>query len=300
MMNNIKNVFTIKDLENLSGIKAHTIRIWEKRYNILEPLRTDTNIRYYDVANLQKILNISTLNSFGYKISNLAKIPDDKIPQLVKEVLSKKSLANHVINNFKLAMMNFDRQLFLSTYDSLLKEKSFRQIFHEYFIPLLEEIGTLWQTETITPAHEHFISYLIKQKVASETERLVVKENNDGRTYVLYLPEGEIHELGLMFLNYEFLLKGYNVIYLGESLPAENIRNLKNYFNNITFISYITVAPEMKAVNDYIEGLNQQILNDDATKLLLFGRNTQFIHPKNLGSNITIYASIKDFVETIS
>ncbi|AWH85384.1 MerR family transcriptional regulator [Flavobacterium album] len=298
-MNNIKNVFTIKDLENLSGIKAHTIRIWEKRYNILEPLRTDTNIRYYDVANLQKILNISTLNSFGYKISSLAKIPDDKIPQLVKEVLSKKSLANHVVNNFKLAMMNFDQSLFLTTYESVLKDRTFGEIFHEYFIPLLAEIGMLWQTETITPSHEHFISYLIKQKLASETERISLKEPKDDRTYVLYLPEGEIHEIGLMFLNYELQLNGYKAIYLGESVPTANVNNMKNYFNNITYISYLTVAPEMKAVNDYVEELSRQLLNDATTKLLLFGRNTQFIHKETLGSNITIYNSISDFTETL-
>lgn len=298
-MNTIKNVFTIKDLENLSGIKAHTIRIWEKRYNILQPMRTDTNVRYYDAASLQRILNISTLNSFGYKISSLAKMPEDRIPQLVKEVLSHKSMTDHIVNSFKLAMMDFDQSLFLRTYDSIPAEKPFSEIFSEYLLPLLSEIGMLWQTDTITPAHEHFISYLIKQKIASETERLPKEKLSRERTFVLYLPYGEIHEIGLMFLNYELLLKGYRAIYLGESIPIINVKEIKNYFDNITFISYMTVAPEMKAVNSYIEEIKQEVLNDDSTRLLLFGRNTQFINQSLLGTNITIFETIGDFTEQL-
>lgn len=175
-MNNIKSVFSIKDLENLSGIKAHTIRIWEKRYNILEPMRTDTNIRLYDVANLQKLLNITLLHDHGYKISKISRFPKEQIPQIVNEIITKKSAKSHAISAFKMAMMNFDQTLFFSTYNDLLNEKTFREIFFEVFIPLIEEIGILWQNNTISPAHEHFISYLIKQKVLINTEKLQMQE----------------------------------------------------------------------------------------------------------------------------
>ena len=158
-MNNIKNTFSIKDLENLSGIKAHTIRIWEKRYNILSPMRTDTNIRHYDLQSLQKLLNICLLNDYGYKISKIAQFPQEKIPKMVQEIVSEKSAKSHAINSFKMAMVNFDQALFLKTYDELLSEKSFKEIFYEVFIPLITEIGLLWQSETISPSHEHFISY---------------------------------------------------------------------------------------------------------------------------------------------
>ncbi|WP_294824756.1 MerR family transcriptional regulator [uncultured Flavobacterium sp.] len=298
-MNSIKNVFTIKDLENLSGIKAHTIRIWEKRYSILQPLRSESNIRHYDVASLQRILNISTLNSFGYKISVLAKVPENEIPKMVKEVLGVKSLAGHVVNNFKLAMMNFDRQLFMSTYDSLIHKKPFRDIFYECFVPLLEEIGTLWQTDTITPAHEHFISYLIRQKIATETEKLPQKEDRGNRTYVLYLPQDEIHELGLMFINYELQANGYKSVYLGESVPISNISELKNYFSNITFVTYMTVAPSADAVNAYIKEIREKALNDDTSELIIFGRNTQYIQSSSLNSKITLYSAINDFTEKL-
>ncbi|MBC7494583.1 MAG: MerR family transcriptional regulator, partial [Flavobacterium sp.] len=171
-MNNIKNTFSIKDLENLSGIKAHTIRIWEKRYNVLEPMRTDTNIRFYDLSCLQKLLNITLLHDYGYKISKISKMSEEKIPSLVREIISQKSAKHHAISSFKMAMMNFDQTLFTSTYNNLLSEKSFKEIFYDVFIPLMNEIGFLWQTDTITPAHEHFLSYLVKQKLLINTEKL--------------------------------------------------------------------------------------------------------------------------------
>jgi DNA-binding transcriptional MerR regulator len=127
-MNSVKNIFSIKDLENISGIKAHTIRIWEKRYNVFAPLRTESNIRYYDLSNLQKLLNITLLHNHGYKISRISKIPDEKIPEIVREIITTKSVKNHAISAFKMAMINFDQTLFFKTYDELLSEKSFREV----------------------------------------------------------------------------------------------------------------------------------------------------------------------------
>lgn len=263
-------------------------------------MRTDTNIRLYDISSLQKLLNISTLNNFGYKISAIAKMPEEKIPVLVKEVLANKSMANHVLNNFKMAMMNFDQPLFLNTYNSLLREKSFREIFYEFFIPLLNEIGMLWQTNTITPAHEHFISFLIKQKLASNIEKLLLEApKKTERIYVLYLPMNEIHELGLMFLNYELALNGYRSIYLGESVPVESLKDVKNYFDNITFITYITVAPTVEEVNAYIDVLLGQVLNDNATELYLFGRNAEFIAPEKLNNRTKKFMSISEFSQSL-
>ena len=159
-MNNVKNVFSIKDLENLSGIKAHTIRIWEKRYDVLQPMRTDTNIRTYDLVSLQKLLNITLLHNYGYKISKISEYPPERIPELVRKIVSEKSAKSHAISEFKMAMMNFDQAKFFKTYDDLLSNKSFKEVFYEVFIPLMSEIGLLWQANTITPAHEHFITYL--------------------------------------------------------------------------------------------------------------------------------------------
>ncbi len=296
-MNNVKNVFSIKDLENLSGIKAHTIRIWEKRYNVLEPMRSDTNIRYYNLVNLQKLLNITLLHDYGYKISRIAKYSNEEIPEIVREIVSEISVKSHAISCFKMAMLNFDQSLFFSTYNTLLSHKTFREVFYDVFIPLLNEIGLLWQSDTIKPAHEHFISYLIKQKLLINTEKLqILKPTNDEKVFVLYLPSNEIHELGLMYLNYEILHHGYRSVYLGESIPMDNLSDMKKYFNKITYISYLTVEPNKDKINPYITTVNNEILNDENTELWLLGRMVDFIDPKNILDKTRIFRSISDLV----
>ena len=298
-MNNVKNIFSIKDLENLSGIKAHTIRIWEKRYNVLEPMRTDTNIRYYDLVSLQKLLNITLLHNHGYKISKISQYPEEKIPSLVREIISEKSAKNHAINAFKMAMMNFDQALFFNTYNNLLSNKSFREIFYEVFIPLITEIGFLWQTDTITPAHEHFISYLIKQKVLTNTEKLqTIEPHKTDKVFVLYLPHNEIHELGLMYLNYEIAFHGYKSIYLGESVPIDSLKDIKKYFDNVTYISYLTVEPNKDEINAYIHKINSDIL-DDKSQLWLIGRMVEYIDTSIITPKTTIYQSISELVNNL-
>ncbi len=298
-MNNIKNIFSIKDLENLSGIKAHTIRIWEKRYNILEPMRTDTNIRYYDLASLQKLLNITLLHNHGYKISKISQYPEESIPNLVNEIISAKSVKNHAINAFKMAMMNFDQSLFIKTYNNLLAQKSFREIFYEVFIPLIKEIGFLWQTDTITPAHEHFISYLIKQKILTNTEKnQLIEPLKTDKIFVLYLPYNEIHELGLMYLNYEITYHGYKSIYLGESVPMENLKDIKKYFDSIIYISYLTVEPNKDEINNYIKQLSTEIL-DKNSELWLLGRMIEHIDTTLITPSTKLYQSIEELVANI-
>lgn len=299
-MNNVKNVFSIKDLENLSGIKAHTIRIWEKRYNILEPMRSDTNIRSYDIRNLQKLLNIVLLHNYGYKISKIATLDQNEMNKLAKDIISEKSAKNHAISTFKMAMMNFDQSLFFQTYNQLLNEKTFREVFYTVFIPLMQELGFLWQTETITPAHEHFITYLIKQKLLINTEKVQILEpTKTDKVFVLFLPLNEIHELGLMYLNYEILLNGYQTIFLGESIPVSSLMDLKNSFEKITFLSYLTVEPNQDEVNNYIAELETNLLANTNHELLLLGRMTEFIADKTKFKNIHIFNSIEELTASL-
>lgn len=293
-MNNIKSVFSIKDLENLSGIKAHTIRIWEKRYQVLEPMRTDTNIRLYDLVSLQKLLNITFLHDYGYKISKIATHSDQDIQVLVKQIISSKNAKNHAINAFKMAMMNFDQELFFNTYSWLADQKPFKEIFHHVFIPLLEEIGLLWQTDTISPAHEHFISYLVRQKIILNSEKLqVLKPTRLDKVFILSLPLNEIHELGLMYLHYEILLNGYKSIYLGESMPIENLKELKKHFSSITYVSYLTVKPSRDEVNSYVQEMVEE-LHDDSTELWFLGRQATFIDSKETLEKIVVFNSISE------
>ncbi|MDR6968309.1 methanogenic corrinoid protein MtbC1 [Flavobacterium arsenatis] len=299
-MQSVKSVFSIKDLENLSGIKAHTIRIWEKRYNILEPMRTETNIRFYDISNLQKLLNITLLHNYGYKISTISKYPAEKIPVLVREIISEKSVKIHAINAFKMAMINFDQALFLTTYNNLLSEKSFREIFNEIFIPLLNEIGLLWQTDTIKPAHEHFISNLILQKLVINTEKVQIQEpQNNDKVFVLFLPMNEIHELGLMYINYEISLNGYKSIYLGANIPIEDLKDIAQIFHEIVFVSYMTVSPEKEEVENYVQRIKNEILKDTQSELWLLGRNTEHIYHNNEISKVSVFSSIDNLTKRL-
>ena len=296
---NVKTVFSIKDLENLSGIKAHTIRIWEKRYNVLQPMRSNTNIRNYDLQSLQKLLNVVLLHDYGYKISRIAEHSTEKIELLVREIISEKSVKSHAINAFKMAMINFDQALFFTTYTSLLSEKSFREIFYEVIIPLMEEIGLLWQAGTISPAQEHFITFLIKQKLLLNTEKLQVLEpKKTDKVFVLYLPENEIHELGLMYLNYEILLKGYKTIYLGESVPIDSLIDMKKYYDTIVYVSYLTVQPTKDAINDYVKELTEKIVNPNS-QVYLLGRMVEFIDTSKVIDRILLFNSISDFVQEL-
>ncbi|MCB0463890.1 MAG: MerR family transcriptional regulator [Flavobacteriaceae bacterium] len=299
-MNNIKNQFSIKDLENLTGIKAHTIRIWEKRYNLLEPKRTDTNIRYYDLASFQKLLNVSYLNNNGYKISKIATLEESKIPTLVREIAAESNLESHAINAFKLSMLNFDQALFYKTYESLLKEKDFEDIFYDIFIPLLTEIGLLWQTDTITPAHEHFLTSLIRQKILIDTEKAQSKQvNNSSKTFVLYLPENEIHELGLMFINHQLISKGYQSIFLGLSVPLESLVDLKNYYDELIYISYFTVKPDKDDIKRYIENFNQLLIKDSNTKLWILGQMLNALDLDKLPKGVSAFKSIKSLTSSL-
>ena len=299
MINNIKTVFSIKDLENLSGIKAHTIRIWEKRYNILEPMRTDTNIRLYNVQNLQKLLNITLLHEYGYKISKIATYPEEKIPQLVREIISKKNSQNYAITSFKMAMMNFDQELFFTTFDWLISEKTFSEVFKEHFLPLLKELGLLWQSETITPANEHFMSHLIKQKILIYTESLqILKPTKTDRVFVLSLPLNEIHQIGLLYIQYEILLKGYKTIYLGESMPIENLQDLTKYFENITFVSFMTIQPDRSVINQYVKSMGQKLLAKN-NEVWLMGKMVEYIDETVLPDRIKLFYTMDETLERI-
>ena len=299
-MNNIKVNFSIKDLENLTGIKAHTIRIWEKRYNLLSPNRSDTNIRNYSLGSFQKLLNISYLNNNGLKISKIAKLKEEEIPIIVRELASRTKVEDHAINALKMAMINFDQVLFYSTYNNLLENKTFSEIFYSVFLPLLNEIGLLWQTNTITPAHEHFLSIHIKQKILLNTERLQLLEPKpSAKTFVLFLPDNEIHDIGLLFINYQLRSKGYHTIFLGESVPMESLTDLLDFFDEITFISYFTVYPILQEIPVYIDKFNELLLKKDNTKLLLLGKQLSDLQIDNLPKKVNIFNSIEKLMEQL-
>ncbi|MGB1004339.1 MAG: MerR family transcriptional regulator [Salibacteraceae bacterium] len=295
----IKSSFSIKDLENLSGVKAHTIRIWEKRYDLLKPERSDTNIRTYDIENLQKLLNVSLLVGNGFKISKLAKMSEDEVYSNVKSTSLKTSSNEQHINAFKLAMLNFDQELFDITYNKMLAVCSFREIFQDTFLRLLDEIGVLWMTNTITPVHERFISTLIQQKLLLNIERVQGLNEESTKVYALFLPLNEIHELGLLYLHFELLLRGYRSLYLGGSVPVENLMELQKVFTEINFVSYFTVSPGKENVMEYLNEIHDKITAGSSDCIDVFGAHIQDVDDNELPATVKIHRSLKDYVNSL-
>jgi DNA-binding transcriptional MerR regulator len=296
----IKSKFSIKDLENLSGIKSHTIRIWEKRYDLLEPDRTDTNIRSYDLSSLCKILNVSYLKNAGIKISTIASLTTDEIETQVRKLATRNNKNDLAVQELKLAMINFDQFMFQRVYDSVLKEVGFSGVFYDLFIPFLEELGYLWQSKTINIAHEHFISHLIKQKVLVNLEKVQYQEaSNTDKIYVLFLPENEMHDLGLLFLNYELLSKGHKTVYLGASMVLEALPFFKNQGVTPTYITYITVKPTEKELPSFLRKFNRKVAESDDIELWILGHLAQKIKPKDLSENQTVFRGISEVIEKI-
>ena len=297
-MNTIKKNFNIRDLENISGIKAHTIRIWEKRYHLLVPERTETNIRYYSHKNLQKLLNIVLLKNNNFKISKISKMTEEEIVLNSRKLALESAINDEAIASLKLSMFQFDRNLFNNTYNQLLHKKNFRAIFKEIFIPFLEHIGLLWQTETIIPAHEHFISNLIVQKIQINTEKLQTNSKPTGKVYVLFLPENEIHELGLLYLNYELVLRGHDTIYLGQNLPLNNLDCFFEGNQEICFITSMTVSPYDDNVEAYFFEIDS-ILNQSNHSLIAIGNKAMSCNNLQFQSNISLYPSTLDLLKEL-
>ena len=297
-MNRVKSTFNIKNLENLSGIKAHTLRIWEKRYNLLEPERTDTNIRRYSLESLKKLLNITLLYNHGFKISKIASLNVDEIPKLVRSIALKSNSEQVSINAFKLAMINFDYELFDINFDEILQNHDFEYCFMQIFMPLMRELGILWQTGAISPSHEHFITNLVKQKIHLQTESLQRNKfsNDDLPIFVLFLPENEIHELGILYLNYLILSKGFRTIFLGQSLQISSLETLYSYDTKFNFVSYFTVEPNKEEIMPYLKKFYAQILANQESKLILFGPQQAEIDINQIPSQIEMYRSLESFV----
>jgi len=298
-MNKIKTQFSIKDIENLSGVKAHTIRIWEKRYELVEPKRTDTNIRYYTISDLKKILNVSLLISKGSKVSKVSKLSDVKLREAVVLEITKSNSSVGYENVILMAMFNFDQLQFEVVYNKLTAEFSFREIFNTLFIPLLHKIGLQWQSDTITPAHEHFISNLISQKLHVNIEKVsqsgaVIHD----KTFVLFLPMNEIHDLGLLYIKYELSLKGYKTIYLGESLPLDSLEVMSEMYESIIYISYFTVYPIQDSVYDYVKGFSDRFLLDK-NKFWLVGSNAKCLSENNKVKGVEVFDDLTHILSNI-
>tara|TARA_B100001063_G_C16668082_1_gene504750 strand:+ start:111 stop:1028 length:918 start_codon:yes stop_codon:yes gene_type:complete len=293
-----KSTFSIKNLENLSGIKAHTLRIWEKRYNLLQPERTDTNIRRYSLESLKRLLNVTLLYNHGFKISKIASLNEDEIPELIRSIALKSNSEQVAINAFKLAMINFDYELFDRNYNEILQHNDFQYLFLNVFMPLMRELGILWQTGAISPSHEHFITNLIKQKLHLQTENLQRNINFDKTQpiFVIFLPENEIHELGVLYLNFLVINSGFRTIFLGQSLQTSSLETLYSYNSKFYFMTYLTVEPNKEEIMPFLNNFYNNLLKGRDSRLLIFGPQQIEIDIDSLPTQIELYRSVEAFI----
>ena len=250
--------YTIKELEHLSGIKAHTIRIWEQRYNILNPKRTDTNIRYYDDADLKSLLNISVLNERGYKISKIAQMEPQQIINKVTQLCDTPCECSHHISVLVSAMVDMDEVKFEKQLSTATLQLGLHQAMEQVVYPFLHKIGILWQTDNITPAHEHFVSNLIRQKLIVAIDGQVLRTKENSPTYLLYLPEGELHELVLLYMNYILRANGQHVVYMGQNLPFKDLELTYEQFQAEYICAVMTCLPDRDQVQAYLNKLSQR------------------------------------------
>lgn len=253
--------FTIKDLENFTGIKAHTIRIWEQRYGLLSPDRSDTNIRKYSDRDLKFLLNVSMLNSLGFKISQIASMSEDQMRETITKHAVNQQPEQHFLHILKISMLNYDEDMFNSVVESYIAENGMERTFKEVVVPFLQQIGILWQANVICPAQEHFISALVRQKIFAEIDKIAPIDRKNHVPVVLYLPELEIHELSLIMIHYLLRLRGYRSIFLGQSVPFEDLLQVQQRLGDVHFVSIFTTNPSTVLITDYLKKIRNQFEN---------------------------------------
>lgn len=289
------NVFTIKDIENLSGVKAHTIRIWEQRYNFLKPHRSDTNIRYYNNEELKTILNIALLNKSGYKISHINKMTYGEISEKITLLNHPDGQKERIINQLVGAMVDFDTDSFEKKLEEQLEVKELDVFVNEVIFPFLEKVGILWTTNHINPAQEHLVTNIIRQKllVGIEQTHITYKAN---QTAVLFLPEAEHHEIGLLYVFYMLKKQGVKVLYLGTNVPLKDIGFIVEAKKPDFLYTHLTSLAHNFNMERFLNNLH---LQTKGLPTYISGHATT-IYKKGIPENIHFKTSLKEVKHFIS
>lgn len=282
--------YSIRELETLSGIKAHTIRIWEKRHNIIVPKRTPTNIRYYSDSDLKKIINVSLLNNNGLKISRIAGMSDEELNTEVVELTSTHGEANIFTDQLIVSMIDMNEEQFEKLLSHLIMKFGFERMIVDIVYPFLEKIGILWQTGNISPAQEHFISNLVRQKIIVAIDSLPFP-NNDTPKVVLFLPENELHEIGLLFYHFIIRKHGFRSYYLGQHLPYKDLKQVCELHQPQYVVSSIVASQKPQKTQEYFESLIKDFPN---ITILASGNQAPQILPQ--ASNLKIFRDAGELI----
>lgn len=289
--------FTIKDLENLSGIKAHTIRIWEQRYSFLKPSRTGTNIRFYSNEELKRLLNVALLNKFGFKISHIDKMNEAEICEKILSLNQQEALQDRIVNTLIQNMVDLDIEAFEEELDDFIATKGIEKSISQIIFPFLEKIGILWLTNHINPGQEHLVTNVIRQKliVGIESIKSNIKIN---KSVLLFLPQTEYHELSLLFMNYMLKNKGVTTIYLGCSIPLKDVEYLVQLKKPDYIYTHLTSVGPKFNFEKFIATLSK---NFPKTPVIISGHLTNTYEKKILAPIIfkKSYAEVMEFLASL-
>ena len=293
-----RDKYFIKDIENITGIKAYTLRIWEQRYGMLVPKRTETNIRYYEEDDLKYMMNIAILNANGIKISRIAQMDRDEVQRKTLSISENNSGQQSQISTLTSAMFDFDEREFNKTLSINILHLGMEQTTTQIIFPFLQHLGVMWLSGTIHIAHEHFITNLIKQRIFVAIDQLNIIPNANAKKFLLFLPNGENHELSLLLASYLLRANGKNVLYLGTSTPLEDLNKIHKLHNPDYVFCALTNPNSSMPVQVYLNTLSRSWPN---TQILVTGSQVVKRRDLKIPENCRVIAdptSFLHFLET--
>ena len=295
--NNKKMIqYSIKDLEKLSGIKAHTIRIWELRYQVVTPHRTSTNIRFYTDRDLHKIMNIAALGRMGLKISHLAGLSNEELNEKIIDVFQRVSTGDTKIDQLILAMTELDDNKFQNILSNASINRGFENTIIEVLFPFLDSLGLLWQTGNINTAHECFVLNILRQKLLVAIDGIYSQHNKNSKLIMMFLPRGEYHEIELLFYRYVLSKAGHKIIYLGQSIPFEDLSEITNFKSPDFLFTCVNKAYSNTEMKSFLNKISTQFPNQS-----IFVAGRQILqYTLALPDNVVKVASIQEFKDKMS
>ena len=292
------NLFSISQLSKFSGIKPHTIRIWEQRYDALTPNRSEGNTRYYDNNQLRRLLNIVSLIKADYKVSEISSLPDKKLFKLINELAGnefKNSTSDYFVLQLISAGMNFDEVNFDKIFSHCLIKYGVKGAYLEIIYPVLKRVGIMWTADLIPPAAEHFISNLIRQKLFTIIDSMPVAKGSSG-SWLLFLPENEFHEIGLLLSHYMIRLSGVKSVFLGSNVPLESVKETVNMSSPDNLLVFLTHNNSKSELQHYINRLSQQFKN----RKIWVAADMDILKGITFNKNVTCLFSVENLEQILS
>ncbi|MHA4806775.1 MerR family transcriptional regulator [Flavitalea flava] len=285
------DLFSISQLAQYSGVKPHTIRIWEKRYNALKPNRSEGNTRYYDNSQLRRLLNIVGLMDTEYKVSELCAMPDEKIFRLLEEwkVVTHSETAGLFVSQLIAAGMEYDEPRFSALFAQCQHRYGMLDTYLKVVYPMLVRIGLMWSCDTLPAAHEHFISNLLRQKLFSAIDTLPPAVSSP-ETWLLFLPENEFHEIGLLFAQYLIRLSGKKAIYLGANVPLISLNAALKDLSPDNLLLFLVHHDLPEDAQQYLDGIRTRFAGK---KMFVAGSHALIGHLRT-GKKIHWLQSVED------